>query len=201
MTRKSIVVVSALYLIAALGFAAFVQLTKPFALSGNYALAGIIGGIIGGGVGTYVVAGLLPMIAWAIMRFRAAKAAGPFIAWALLGAVLMVLSAKGTFYDRNEELNRSASNIASLSGADYYTFVRTTQQSCGVAQRKNQINRAAGITDEQIAAYCQCYATAMAKEVTADEIGYMARNGKPSESLREKADRLSPTCTHVATGH
>jgi hypothetical protein len=112
----------------------------------------------------------------------------------------MALSATGTFYDRNEEINRSASNIASLSGADYDTFVRSTQQSCGVAQRQSQINRAAGITDQQIAAYCQCYATAMAKEVTADEIGYMARNGKPSESFRQKADRLLPTCTHVATG-
>jgi hypothetical protein len=200
MTRKSIVIASVVYLVAALAFGAFIQLTKPFPYTGSYAQAALIGEIVGGGVGAYVTAGLLPMIAWAIMRFRAAKAAGPFIAWGILGVVYMALSATGISYERKEQITQTAANIASLSGGDYERFVRSMRQSCTDVQRKSQINRASGITDQQIATYCQCYATAMAKEVTADEIAYFAGNGQPSETFRQKADRVAPTCTRLATG-
>src|ERR1700720_3138684 len=100
MTRKSILLFSLLYLVAALAFAAIIELTNPVAFNGNHELAALIGRIVGGGVEAYVVPGLLPMIAWGIMRFRLEKAAGPFIAWWLLGIVLAELSWTGTFYDR-----------------------------------------------------------------------------------------------------
>ena len=200
MTRKSIVITSVVYLLAALAFGAFIELTEPFPYNGSHAQAEHIAEIVGGGVGTYVVAGVLPMIAWAVMRFRAEKAAGPFFAWGILGVVFMALSAAGIFHDRNLKITQTATSIASLSGGDYESFLRGTRQSCTDAQRKSQINRASGITEQQIATYCQCYATAMAKEVTADEIAYMARSGHPSETFRQKADRIAPTCTRVAIG-
>jgi hypothetical protein len=37
------------------------------------------------------------------------------------------------------------------------------------------------------------------KEVTADEIAFLARSGEPSESFRQKAERVAPTCRHLVT--
>jgi hypothetical protein len=76
-TRKSIVIVSVLYVVAALTFGAVIELTNPFRFNGSPALVALIGRIAGGGVAAYVVPGLLLMIAWGTMRFRMEKAAGP----------------------------------------------------------------------------------------------------------------------------
>jgi hypothetical protein len=62
------------------------------------------------------------------------------------------------------------------------------------------MNRQAGITDQQVDTYCQCYADAMAKQMTVEDITYLAKNNRPSVSLQEKADKIAPTCTRSALG-
>jgi hypothetical protein len=200
MSRKAIGVTLAIYLLVSLAFAMFYQLTKIPSYSGPHADAALIGGVLGGAAGVFVVAGILPLIVWAFKRFRAEKAAAPFVIWGLLGIVYMGLATAGTLYDRQQAITTTASNIASLTGGDYDAFVRSSRQSCIDNQRKSQINRASGVTDQQIIAYCQCFAAAMAKEVTAEEVAYLYRNNAPSETFRQKADKVAPLCTRLALG-
>jgi hypothetical protein len=56
----------AVYLIAAIGFGAFLQLRQPFATVG----AATIGGAIGTAGALTVVPGIIPAIIWAIGQFR-----------------------------------------------------------------------------------------------------------------------------------
>ena len=90
-----------------------------------------IAGALGSGMPLLVIAGLLPMIAWAFMRFRAEKAVGPFVAWGFLVVLLMGIGGKEVLYERQEAITTAAKNITSLSGGDYDTFVRGARQSCG----------------------------------------------------------------------
>ncbi len=200
MSRKAIGVTLTIYLLVSLAFGLFYQLTKIPSYSGPHADAALIGGVIGGAALPFIGAGLIPIIVWAFGRFRADKAGGPIMIWGFLAVLVMGLAAAGTLYDRQQAITTTASNIASLTGGDYDAFVRSTRQSCVENQRKSQINRASGVTDQQITAYCQCFATAMAKEVTADEVAYLYRNNAPSETFRQKADKAAPLCTHLALG-
>ena len=43
----------------------------------------------GSALAVYITSGLIPMIFWGFRKFRAEKAALPFIAWALLGVALI----------------------------------------------------------------------------------------------------------------
>jgi hypothetical protein len=201
MSRKTVGVTLAIYLLVSLAFGLFYQLTKIPSYNGPHADAAFIGAVVGGAAFPFIGAGLIPVIVWAFMRFRAAKAGGPLVVWGILAVLFMGFSGAENLYERQEAITKTASNIASLTGGDYDAFVRSARQSCVDGQRKSQINRAGGVTDQQINAYCQCFATAMAKEVTADEVAYLYRNNNsPSESFRQKADRVTPTCSRVALG-
>ncbi len=200
MSRKAIWITLAIYLLVSLAFSVIFQLTKIPSYSGPHAEAAFIAAAIGGAAFAFIGAGLVPMIVWAFMRFRAQKAGGPFVVWGFLAVVVMGLATAGNLYDRQQAITAAANNIASLTGGDYDDFVRSTRRSCVDRQRKSQINRASGVTDQQVNAYCQCYATAIAKEVTPEEVAYLYRNNTPSESFRQKAERLAPTCSRLALG-
>ena len=200
MSRKAIGVTLTIYLLVSLAFGLFYQLTKIPSYSGPHADAALIGGVIGGAALPFIGAGLIPVIVWACMRFRAERAGGPIMIWGFLAVLVMGLATAGNLYDRQQAITTTASNIASLTGGDYDAFVRSARQSCVDGQRKSQINRAGGVTDQQINVYCQCFATAMAKEVTADEVAYLYRNNAPSESFRQKADRVTPTVAALLLG-
>ena len=102
------------------------------------------------------MSGLIPMIFWAFRRFRAERAALPFIGWAFLGVVLMGLATLGAFYQRDEQINRGvATGIANLSGANYDAFQWGFTKGCVNKQRSSQLYQKAGITERQIAISCQ----------------------------------------------
>jgi hypothetical protein len=77
-------------------------------------------------------------------------------------------------------------------------FVRQTKQACAASQKQNSLNRQIGVTDAQIGVYCDCYANAISKTVTIDELRYFALNGKAPASMQEKVDQTVPGCTDQA---
>jgi hypothetical protein len=64
------------YVAAAIAFAGFEAWLDP--LSG-YIPAAVVGHVVGGGISIFALAGVLPMIIWAFMRFRGANAGGIFV--------------------------------------------------------------------------------------------------------------------------
>ena len=137
------------------------------------------------------MSGLIPMIFWAFRRFQAERAALPFIAWGFLGVVLMGLATSGAFHQerqeqiiqRHEQIIRSAAGdeqiirgvatgIASLSGANYDAFQRTFRKICSDKQRVTRLNQKYGITEREMAIYCQCLADALAREMTAEDVRF-----------------------------
>jgi hypothetical protein len=58
-----------------------------------------------------------------------------------------------------------------------------------------QINRA-GLTDQQITDYCNCFADDMAKVVTIDEVD-IDQNDEPSESLKRKIIKSTTSCRAI----
>ena len=130
--------------------------------------------VIGFALFPYIMSGLSPMIFWAIRRFQAERVALPFIAWAFLGVVLMGLATLGAFHQQqNEQIIRDvATGIASLSGANYDAFQRTFTKGCVDKQRSSQLYQKGGITERQIAIFCQCGVETVAKEFTFEEGGF-----------------------------
>jgi hypothetical protein len=100
MSRKAIGITLTIYLLVSLAFGLFYELTSKPYYRGPHADAAFIGGVIGGGALPFIGAGLIPVIVWAFMRFRADKAGGPIMIWGFLGVVVMGFAAVSTLYDR-----------------------------------------------------------------------------------------------------
>ncbi len=195
MSRKAIVTTLAIYFVVALAFGIF----QTFAPASAFDLRPEIwiGGAIGKAVGVFVIGGILPLIFWAFWRFHRDGAFFPVVLWGLLGLVVMGLSGAATMYDEPDAMANVSDNIASLFDSSYGAVVRAMNRSCVATSRANQGN----IKNEQIHAYCDCYADAMGKALTADDIGGVVRNGnKPTAAVIEKAKRIGPMCSRLALG-
>ena len=199
MSRTKILLVLVCYFAAALAFGLFVETNKPGALF-DPRYSGFDIKLIGVAVGLYVVSGLLPLLYWASDRFRAEKAARPLFAWAFLGVVFMVISGGTTVLDRNSDTSHVARSLASVTGIDHDAFVKSTTTSCIKEQRQSRTNGQSSETEKQIVDYCECFSGAMDKEVTADEMVFLASNGKPPDSYQEKADKIAASCRQSAYG-
>jgi hypothetical protein len=82
MSRKTTFLLAGLYFIAALAFGVFHAVTNPFVSNLNPAWA------IGGALLLFGGAGLLPVLGWALCRFKPAYAMWPLLSWAFFGIVL-----------------------------------------------------------------------------------------------------------------
>jgi hypothetical protein len=199
MSRKAIATILAVYLFVALVFGFFQTFIDHSA--NDLRPAAWIGGTLGGTLGLLIIAGILPLLLWAFQRFRVEKADGPLAVWGILGVILIVLYSAGTLQDRQDAIGDLTSNLASLFDSDYGALVRGINRSCVDTQRKSQINRQASITEQQIHAYCQCYADAMGKGLTADDVANVAKNSdRPTAAVIEKANRIAPLCNRLALG-
>jgi hypothetical protein len=197
MSRKTIGILFAAYFLAALIFGLLIE----WGFDRHHPFSVFAADVINLALWPYIMSGLIPMIFWAFRRFRAERAALPFIAWAFLGVMLMGVATLGAFYmPGDEQINRAATNIASLSGVGYDAFQRGFTKRCVDKQRSSQLNQKTEITERQIAIYCQCVAETVAKGITAEDLGFLVRNWYPSDSVREKADNAAPACLHLALG-
>jgi hypothetical protein len=196
MSRKAVASAFGGYFLVTLTFGLLLEWAEPLASRQTTALW--VDGALATAVSAFVIPGILPLAVWAFRRFRAERAAGPLFVWGVLGIAYMILSGMGTLWDQKNELSRSTANITSLSGSVRDTFVRSVNTGCIQNQKRRQASGLTGVTDAQIDAYCQCFADAMAQEVTAEEIMDLAKNGKPPDSFEAKADKIAPACSSVA---
>jgi hypothetical protein len=182
------VVIAALLLLATVG-------------ESDLRLAVIAGGFVGALAWPLIFPGIGAIIFWAFHRFRAEKAAGPFILWGCLagaGTLVVLMSAAEEANEGHLALKNIPANLGALVSNDYDTFVRVVRNSCTDNQRKNPT---AGITQQQSSVFCDCYANALARELTAYELNAaLARSGQMTPELQNKAMRAAPDCRRLAFG-
>jgi hypothetical protein len=191
MSRKAIWLLCFCYLAAAIAFAGFEAWLDP--LSG-YIPAALVGHIVGGGIGILAMAGVLPMIAWACMRFRADRAAVPFVLWAVIGCAMSFFS----YYGEKVEGDQRAANAmpaGTFAGKDRADFIRSSKLSCAQNQRSNPLTKKVGLSDTKIDAYCDCYAQGMVEAISVDELKSMVATGKQPASLVDKVTMMGNFCS------
>jgi hypothetical protein len=199
MSRKNIFLVFVCYFAVALAFGLFTELNTSIEVF-DFRYSGFDGRVVGVAVVVYVLAGVLPSLYWASDRFRAEKAARPLFAWGFIGVVFMLIYGATTVSERKSDTSHLAASIAGVTDIDHDAFVKSTTTGCIKEQRKSRTGSQSGETEKQIVRYCECFTGAMDKEVTADEIVSLKRNGTASASYQEKAGRIAPTCRRSAYG-
>jgi hypothetical protein len=101
MSRSTIANVLVGYFVVAFALAVFLEWGEPTPYVDLAARSGVV---IGHTLGWYALAGILPLLIWAVFRFRAEKARGPIGLWGIIGAVLIFLSCYGEMASRKERI-------------------------------------------------------------------------------------------------
>jgi hypothetical protein len=187
MSRKTILLLAVLYFLAAVAFSVFHVATNPFLSELNSAA---IGKAVGGALLLYGGAGLLPVLGWALYRFRPLYAMWPMLLWAFLGIVLAYFFEIGVRLERDVQISMLARNLT-LSDA---------KLSCLDSQHASKFRSEIGITDHEISVYCGCVSDATAASITTDELTYIATNGKAPQPVQERAVQLGQTCRRLIMG-
>ena len=164
--------------------------------------AAIIGSLIGSGIGLLLLSGILPLLFWAFGRFRAEKAGGPLVVWGFLGFLFASTATAEDFYEGKLAISNIPANISAFFSNDYETFIRVVKTSCVESRNRNSTDRQTGLSDAAFAAFCQCYAEALLKELTVQEfrIALDARVvvNPPPAWMREKTGRAAIACRSFA---
>jgi hypothetical protein len=187
MSRKTILLLAGLYFLAAVAFSVFHVVTNPFLSDLNSAA---IGKAVGGAILLYGGAGLLPVLGWALYRFRPLYAVWPMLSWAFLGIVLAYFFEIGVRLERDVQISMLARNLT-LSDA---------KLSCLDSQHASKFRSEIGITEREVSVYCGCVSEATAASITTDELTYIATNGKAPQPVQERAVQLGQTCRRLIMG-
>src|SRR3982074_258922 len=181
MSRKAILLVLALYFLAAAAFSVFHVATNPF-LSGLNAAA--VSKAVGGAIVLLGGAGRVPLAGWALYRFRSRYAMWPMLSWAFIGIALAYFFEIGVRLEREVQISMLARNLAQSDA----------KLSCLDSQHASKFKSEVGITEREVSVYCGCVSEATAASVTADELTYIATNGKAPPPLQERAAQLARPC-------
>jgi hypothetical protein len=181
MSRKAILLLLALYFVAAVAFSVFHVATNPFLPSLNTAA---VSKAVGGAVVLFGGAGLLPLAGWALYRFRPRYAMWPMLSWAFIGIALAYFFEIGVRLEREVQISVLARNLVQSDA----------KLSCLDSQHASKFKSEVGITEREVSIYCGCVSEATAASVTADELTYIATNGKAPPPLQERAAQLARPC-------
>jgi hypothetical protein len=192
--RKTPLLIASLFFLAALVFAIFLEQRKPFATWSTLPYAHAVGTALG----LWFFSGLIPVAVWAFWKFRAEKVSGPLYAWFVLLVLVGWFSAVGQHYEVEQKIEQYSRTA--LTDKHRKGFIVGARNGCIEAQRQDTLNRQAGITEAQISSYCDCYANALADQLTPDEIVYYAKHEKPSATTQKKIEDLLPACIRAAVG-
>ena len=199
MSRAATVRYFIAYSAVAVALALFWTLATPG--MGDWRWAAIIGQFIGAIVTLFLLPGILPLILWAFGRFRAEKAGLPLSAWTVLAVAFIPLATAGGLRDGTIQPKQIPANISAFFSNDHETFIRVVKTSC-IQSRK--VSRGT-LNDQGFARFCQCYAEAMLKELTAEEFGFTLEartmpNPRPAW-MQEKMGQAAIACQSFAVTH
>jgi hypothetical protein len=181
MSRKTILLLVGLYLLAALAFGVFHVVTNPFFAGLN---AAAVGKAVGGALLLFGGAGLLPVLGWALYRFKPPYAMWPMLSWAFIGIALAYFFEIGVRLERNVQISILARNLAQSDA----------KLSCLDSQHASKFKSEVGITEREVSIYCDCVSEATAASVTTEELTYIATNGRAPQPLQERAAQLGRPC-------
>jgi hypothetical protein len=184
MSRRTSFLLTGFYLLAAAGFSAFHVVTNPFSTGLN---ADVMGNALGGTLLLFGSAGFFPLLGWAFYRFKSKYAMWPMLSWAFLGVALAWFVEIGVRLERDVQISILARNLAQSDA----------KLSCLDSQHANKFKSEVGITDREVALYCSCVSEATAASVTADELTYIAANGKAPQPVQERAVQLGQSCRRL----
>ena len=181
MSRKTVLLLATLYFLTALAFSVFHVLTNPFLPGLNVPAAGKAAG---GAVLLFGGAGLLPLLGWALYRFKSQYAIWPMLSWAFIGIALAYSFEIGVRLQREVQISMLARNLARSDA----------KLSCLDSQHASRFRTELGISEREISVYCGCVSEATAASATTDELTYIATNGMAPQPLQERVAQLGQPC-------
>jgi hypothetical protein len=181
MSRKSIGILLGIYFISALAFALFRVFSNPFFARLD---ALTLGEAIGGALLLFLGAGLLPLLGWALYRFRPQYAWRMLASWAFIGIATAYFFEVGARLERDVQVTMLSKNLI-LSGS---------KLSCLDSEHANKFRTLVGITEREISLYCGCVSEALAATLTSDELTYIATNGQTPQAVHERAAEMGRPC-------
>jgi hypothetical protein len=186
MSRKAVAFTLVAYLVAALAFATFEEIRSPTLAIPAYTL----GALLGRAIGVFIPTGIIPVVVWAFFKFKAERAAGPLVLWAVLGVAFAYLQDYGKRADEAREIENVVNlTMTEKQRADMQSGVRVCAKAQGAILVSRQM-----ITDPQIGPYPECFIDTVLVAMTREERRYLAETGKPPAGTQPKADQAATIC-------
>ena len=135
MSRAAVTATFIGYFLAALAFSAFVQAQRPFPSLSVITISEATGK---NALAVYATPAILPIIIWAIFRFRSVDARGPMILWGCLGIAVCYLNYRGTRHFQEDELVEWSTGAL---GNNRAAFVTNAAKTCVETQSKMALAR------------------------------------------------------------
>jgi hypothetical protein len=193
MSRPAVAITLVSYLLIAVAFAAFMESNNP---TPSIFLTGRIARVVGFALTFYALAGALPLLIWAIFRFKAARAQGPIVLWGVIGAILLYLNYLGETASRKRQIEAELPSTG-LSAQGRADFIKNATLGCMRQQTASALNKEAGITAHQIDSFCICSAESLLDLTTIEELRYFAQNGSAPSGFEMKAQQAAAKCYSV----
>jgi len=164
--------------------------------SGDWDWGAIVRNILGWMVGPLILGGFLPALFWGFSNFRAERARAPLLWCGLLAVLFAFASAAQGFYGGSLSLQKIPQNVPALFSNEHDKFVRIVRNSCEENLQKHAV---AGATSLQSAAFCRCYANALAEGLTTRELAIaLTSQDAMSPGMRRKVLLAAPPCRKQA---
>lgn len=138
---------------------------------------------VGESVGGVAGALIWGLIIWAPLRFFSGADKAPEVrSFTLYAAAILVAVVIAVRLFIGTPLGKS----------DRLTFVSGVEKTCFSRQRSHQENSA--FNDTQLREYCSCFASSLSKEVSDEELKYLAAHEAFPSSLQNKSQQTSERC-------
>src|ERR1700733_9644288 len=152
MSKRSRIILSCLYVVAAIAFGLFIEFREPFSTVNVVT----IGHSVGRAASLLAISAVVSVIIWGGSKLVSRPIGFPVILWIALGVGGAYLAELGNRVDRDQRIG-DATRTLELTDKDRTEFQIGAKQGCVESQRQNDINRKVGVTNEQINTYCTCY--------------------------------------------
>jgi hypothetical protein len=181
MSQRSIGVLLGAYFLSALAFTLFRVFSNPFFARLD---APTLREVIGGTLLLFLGAGLLPLLRWALHRFRPRFAWQTFASWAFVGIATAFFIEVGARLERDVQVSILSKNLV----------LSDSKLSCLDSEHASRFRTEVGITEREISLYCGCVSEALAASTTSDELTNIATNGQVPQAVQERAAKMGRPC-------